>query len=402
LLLGAMAAVASWTEIRERPGFFYFNLLWNVAGVIGVFLALDLFLFFVFWEAMLVPMYFLIALWGHEDRLRAAIKFFIFTQASGLLMLTAIIALALVHHAQVGHYSFDYLDLLGQQMGSTAAFWIMLGFFIAFTVKLPAFPFHSWLPDAHTEAPTGGSVLLAGILLKTGAYGLLRFAIPLFPGAAAQFAPVAMGLGVIGIAYGAVVAFAQSDIKRLVAYTSISHMGFVLLGAYTMEALALRGTVMEMLAHGISTGALFMIAGALQERLGTREMARMGGLWQTVPRIGALGLFFVIASFGLPGLANFVGEFLVLFGAFGTAPVFAVLAASALVLSAAYGLILVQCTFHGPGEERALRDFGAREMATMGVMIVLLVWLGLFPQPLFDATGPVLNGLTTLTTTTAG
>ncbi|HET7062268.1 MAG TPA: NADH-quinone oxidoreductase subunit M, partial [Nitrosospira sp.] len=244
--LGIVAVLCSWTEIQERAGFFYFNLLWTLAGAVGVFLALDLFLFFFFWELMLVPMYFLIAIWGHERRGYASIKFFIFTQGSGLLMLLAILALVFIHYRSSGNLTFDYFPLLNVVMSDSASFWIMLGFFIAFAVKLPVVPFHTWLPDAHTEAPTGGSVVLAGVLLKTGAYGLLRFVVPLFPESALQFAPVAMGLGAAGVLYGALLAFAQTDFKRLVAYTSISHLGFVVLGVFAWNAWSVGGAVMQM------------------------------------------------------------------------------------------------------------------------------------------------------------
>ncbi len=394
LVLGLIAIAASWTEIRERAGFFHFNLMASVAGVIGVFLALDLFLFFVFWEVMLVPMYFLIAIWGHENRAWPALKFFIFTQASGLLMLLAIVALALVNYAGTGVFTFSYFELLGADLSSTAAIWLMLGFFLAFAVKLPVVPFHTWLPDAHTDAPTAGSVLLAGILLKTGAYGLLRFIVPLFPEAAAQFAPVAMALGVIGILYGGLVAFAQTDFKRLVAYTSVAHMGFVLLGIFAWNTLALQGAVMQMIAHGISTGALFMIAGALQERLHTRDMGRMGGLWGVAPRLSAMGLLFAIAALGLPGMANFVGEFLVLAGAWQESVTATVLAAAGLVIAAIYALWLVQRSFHGEAPAGlAMADFDRREMAITGVLAVLLIWLGLHPHPVLDLAAPALAGL---------
>jgi NADH-quinone oxidoreductase subunit M len=392
--LGLMAVVASWTEIKARIGFFYFNLLWTLAGVVGVFAAVDLFLFFFFWEVMLVPMYFLIAIWGHQHRIPAAFKFFLFTQGSGLLMLVAILALVFIHYRQSGMLSFDYFELAAAPLPPAMAFWIMLGFFLAFVVKLPAVPFHTWLPEAHTEASTGGSVILAGILLKTGAYGLLRFVVPLFPAAALEFTPVAMLLGVIGILYGAVLAFAQSDLKRLIAYSSISHMGFVLLGIFAWNPLALQGAVMQILAHGISTPALFMIAGALQERTHTRDMSRLGGLWSQTPRLAAIGLFFAIASLGLPGLGNFVGEFLVLLGSYPVNRYFTVTAALGLILAVLYALIMVQKTFHGePREPRQIPDFSHRDLSAMAAMIVLLVWLGLYPQPVFNLAQPALEGL---------
>jgi NADH-quinone oxidoreductase subunit M len=393
--LGLMAVAASWTEIAHRVGFFHFHLLWTLAGVLGVFMALDLFLFFFFWEVMLVPMYFLIAIWGHQHRLPAAFKFFLFTQGSGLLLLLAILALALIQFHNTGVLSFDYFDLLGAALAPTTAFWIMLGFFIAFTVKLPAVPFHSWLPDAHTEASTGGSIILAGILLKTGAYGLLRFVVPLFPAAAFDFTPVAMLLGVIGILYGAMLAFAQFDLKRLIAYSSISHMGFVLLGIFAWNSLALQGAIMQILAHGISTPALFMVAGALQDRINTRDMRRMGGLWSTIPRLAAIGLFFAIASLGLPGLGNFVGEFLILLGAYQVHIPFTVVAALGLIMAVLYALIMIQKVFHGEIEGRwlLLSDFSTHDMIAMAAMIVILVWLGLYPQPIFDIVHPALEGL---------
>lgn len=394
LLLGFIAVSASWDEISYKPGFFQANLLWTLAGVCGVFLALDLFLFFLFWEVMLVPMYLLIAVWGHENRGYAAMKFFIFTQFSGLLMLLSIVVLAWQGAEHNGQWSFDYFALLGLSLDGRMAMLVMLGFFIAFTVKLPGFPFHTWLPDAHTQAPTAGSVLLAGILLKTGAYGLLRFCIPLFPEASAQFAPVALALGAAGVIYGAVLAFAQVDFKRLVAYSSVSHMGFVLLGLYAWNNLALQGAVMQMVAHGVSTAALFMLAGALQHRLHTRDMYRMGGLWHQAPRMGACAMFFAVASLGLPGLGNFVAEFLVLVGLFAINPWLTAVAALGLITAAVYALWLMQQAFQGePDEERWMPDFGAREMATMGAMIVALLWLGLYPQPVLDLAQPVLNSL---------
>ncbi len=394
LLLGLIALSSSWSEIDQHSGFFQANLLWSLTGVVGVFMALDLFLFFVFYEVMLVPMYLLIAIWGHEGRAYASMKFFIFTQASGLLMLVSIVVLAYQHAQVSGSYSFSYFDLLGSPLDSSLGFWVMLGFFLAFTVKLPGFPFHTWLPDAHTQAPTAGSVLLAGILLKTGAYGLLRFTIPLFPEASLEFAPIAMALGAAGIIYGAVLAFAQSDFKRLVAYSSVSHMGFVLLGLYAWNSIAVQGAIVQMVAHGLSTAALFMVAGSLQQRMHTRDMSRMGGLWLNAPRMGACALFFTMASLGLPGLGNFVAEFLVLLGLFQVAPRVAVVAALGLVTGAIYSLIMLQRSFQGPGDpERAVPDYGGREMATMLLMIALLIWLGVYPQALLDLTQPTVDSL---------
>ncbi|MDZ7669690.1 MAG: NADH-quinone oxidoreductase subunit M [Gammaproteobacteria bacterium] len=399
VLLGAVAVISSWTEISQRHGLFQLNLLMTLAGVVGVFTALDLFAFFVFWEVMLVPMYLLIAIWGHEERGYASMKFFLFTQISGLLLLVAIIALVLHHQSASGVLTFDYRILLGAAAGVPA--WIMLGFLAAFLTKLPGVPLHTWLPDAHTQAPTAGSVILAGIMLKTGAYGLIRFVVPLFPEASLELRYPIMLLGAVSVVYGAYVAFAQDDFKRLVAYSSISHMGFVLLGVFAWNQVAVQGAVVQMVAHGFSTAALFMMAGALQERLHTRDLARMGGLWGRAPRMGAVTLFFVVASLGMPGLGNFVGEFMVLVGAFQVNVELTVLAALGLVVAAAYALLLMQRSFQGSpggsaqGGSAPLQDFGAREMAVMLVLAAALVWLGVYPQPLLDLSGPVLEGLGT-------
>ncbi|MFB3925415.1 MAG: NADH-quinone oxidoreductase subunit M [Syntrophales bacterium] len=380
--LGIAAVSSAWTEIRQRTGFFHFNLMLCLAGIVAVFLAVDLFLFYFFWEIMLVPMYFLIALWGHENRIYASVKFFIFTQVSGLFMLAAILGLYFVHGRNTGVYTFDYMQLLGTSIEPSIAILLMLGFVIAFFVKLPVVPFHTWLPDAHTEAPTAGSVVLAGLLLKTGAYGMLRFAVPLFPGASVSFTPAALVLGVIGIIYGAVVAFAQTDLKRLVAYTSVSHMGFVLLGIYAWNEVALQGAIMQMLCHGISTGALFILVGSLQERINTRSLDRMGGLWSTAPRMGGAGLFFALASLGLPGLGNFVGEFLILLGTYPVSPPMAAAAALGLVTSTIYSVWLVQRTFFGENTEKwKFPDLGKRETTVMAALIGVIVWLGIYPQP---------------------
>ena len=396
--LGAISIGSAWDEIKTQTGFFYFNLLWTLAGVIGVFTALDLFLFFFFWEVMLIPMYFIIAIWGHENKNYAAMKFFIFTQVTGMLMLVSILVLAYSHYTEFGLYSFKYEDLLSVTLGSSLQFWVMLGFFISFTTKLPSAPFHSWLPDAHSQAPTAGSVILAGILLKTGAYGLIRFTVPLFPEASLTFAPIAMGLAAFSILYCAKVAFAQSDIKRLIAYTSVSHMGFVTLGVYAWNEQALQGAVMTMLAHGLSAAALFMLAGGLQHRIHTRNMGDMGGLWTRVPRMAVVAVFFSVAALGMPGLGNFVGEFLALLGAFQANISATVIAAFGLILASVYSLWVIQKVFHGEYssdhfDESHLTDLSRREMFYFGAMMLGLVWMGMYPQSFLDLSQPVLTQL---------
>jgi NADH-quinone oxidoreductase subunit M len=387
--LGIVAVAASWEGIQKRIGFFHFNLLWILAALVGVFMAMDLFLFYFFWEMMLVPLYFLIGIWGHEDRIYAALKFFIFTQASGLFMLLSILGLYFVHGRATGTYTFNYFELLNTPMAASTAFWLMLGFFVAFAVKLPVVPVHTWLPDAHTEAPTAGSVDLAGLVLKVGAYGMIRFLVPLFPQATLDFAPVAMALGVIGILYGALMAFGQTDLKRLVAYTSVSHMGFVLLGIFAWNELALQGAIIVMLAHGISTSALFVLVGDLQDRIHTRDMGRMGGLWSVIPRMGGAALLFALASLGLPGLGNFVGEFLVLLGLYQVNPTMAAVATLGFIAATIYSLWMIQRAFFGENTEGwRIADSNHRELAIMTGMIVIIVWMGLYPQSFLNTSRP--------------
>ena len=394
LFLGIVSVLCSWTEIHESVGFFHFNLMWVLAGIAGVFLAMDLFLFYFAWELMLVPMYFLIVIWGHERRVYAGAKFFLFTQCSGLLMLLAILALYFIHHQATGVYTFEYSELLATPLPSSVQIWVMFGFFVAFAVKLPMVPLHTWLPDAHTEAPTAGSVILAGLLLKTGGYGLIRFVVPLFPSAARAFAPVALTLAVIGIIYGAVMAFSQTDLKRLVAYTSVSHLGFVLLGIFSWNSLALQGAVMTMVCHGLSTGALFVIVGGLQERLHTRDITRMGGLWTAAPLLSGSALFFSLASLGLPGLGDFVGEFLVLIGCYQVSAGLAVVASLGILASTFYGLRMMQRAFFGPNSRSwRLADLNPREGLLIGAMVVGLLWLGLYPRPVLHAFEPAMRNL---------
>ena len=392
--LGMMSVLCSWTEIRHRIGFFHFNLMWTIAGIAGVFLALDLFLFYFAWELMLIPMYFMIAIWGHERRVSAAIKFLLFTQLSGLLMLIAILALYFTHYRATGVFTFQYETLLDTELHPGAEMWIMLGFILAFAVKLPLVPVHTWLPDAHSEAPTAGSVILAGLLLKTGAYGLLRFVLPLFPNASHAVTPVALVLAVIGIVYGTVLAFAQTDLKRLVAYTSVSHLGFVVLGIFSWNSFGLQGAVMTMICHGLSTGALFILVGAIQERIHTRDMDRMGGLWATVPCLSGASLFFALASLGLPGLGDFVGEFLVLLGSYHINVEITILAAFGILASTFYALRMVQGVFHGVNTQRLqLSDLSARETFIVTPIIVGLLWLGLYPQPVLNTFSPAMRNL---------
>lgn len=384
-VIGVVAVATSWREITERVGQFHLALMLLLTAIVGTFLAYNLVLFYFFWELMLLPMYFLIAVWGHENRRYAALKFVLFTFIGSLFMLIGILGVYVLHGRSTGVYTFDLPDLIGTAVPAATALWLMLGFLIGFAVKIPVVPLHTWLPDAHTEAPTAGSVHLAGLLLKTGAYGLLRFAIPLFPGASAAAAPFVMALGVAGVIYGAVLAFAQRDFKRMVAYTSVSHMGFVVLGIYAGTQIALQGALIAIICHAFATGALFLIVGMLQERTHTRDFDRLGGLWATAPRMGGFTLFFALAALSLPGLGNFIGEFLVLLGTFQVNPVMAIVASLGLVVSVIYALRLVQASVFGPNSnEWSLADLSAREVGILASLAAILLWLGLYPQPVID------------------
>lgn len=405
-LLGVIAVLASWKEVQSGVGLFHLHLSLMLAGVLGVFLAVDLFLFFVCWEIMLLPMYFLITLWGHEaqggrGRFHAATKFFIYGQASGLLMLLAIVGLAFANFAATRVVTFDYEMLLQSQLNPVVGFVLMLGFFIAFAVKLPAVPFHGWLADAHQHAPTGASVDITGLLLKTSAYGILRFCLPLFPEASQQFAETAMIIGVASVIYGGVLAFGQTHLKRLVAYTSISHMGFILIGIYAFNAVALQGVVVMMVAGALSTAGLFVLCGQLYERLGTFDTREMGGLWTRLPTLPPIVLFFAAATLGLPGLGNFVGEFLVLMGAYKVAPVLTAISTLGMVLAAVFALALVHRTLYGPATaDTKLVAPVAREQLVLLVMMAGLLLIGLYPQPLLDASAGAITQIQQAVSTT--
>jgi NADH-quinone oxidoreductase subunit M len=385
--LTPIALLCSWESVTTRVREFCFFMLALEAAMIGVFVALDLFLFYVFWDAMLIPMYFLIGIWGYERRVYAAIKFILYTMAGSVLMLVAIIWVAYYHASVNGVPSFDLPDLYA--IGFPAAYqtWLFLAFAVAFAIKVPLFPFHTWLPDAHVEAPTAGSVILAGVLLKMGTYGLLRFAFPLFPAAALEFAPYLAALAVIGIVYGALVAMVQPDMKKLVAYSSVSHLGFVVLGLCAMNIAGTQGAVYQMLAHGVSTGGLFLIVGMLSDRRHTRLIADYGGLKAVAPRLVAAFLIVTLASVALPGLNGFVGEFLILIGAysgrFDGSVMWTAIAATGVILSAVYMLWMFQRVNYGPvtnPKNQGLKDLSPREWAVIAPICAMAIFMGVFPS----------------------
>ena len=384
-------------SISGRRKAFVVAMLFLETGLLGTFLSLDLLLFFVFFEVILVPMYLIIGIWGGKRRVYAAVKFFIYTAFGSALLLAAVIALAVMHSSQAadGTLSFDYLALLDLDISSTAQTWLFGAFALAFAIKVPLFPFHTWLPDAHVEAPTAGSVLLAGVLLKLGTYGLLRFNLTLFPEAAVSLVPVLAFLAVVGIIYGAVVAIAQSDLKKLVAYSSVSHLGFVVLGIFALTSAGLQGAVIQNVNHGLTTGALFLLVGMLYDRRHTKRISDFGGLAGRVPLMAGFFLFMAFASIGLPGLNGFVGEFLVLVGSFPSLPAFAVVAAFGVVLAAVYMLWAYQRVFTGPltSANRNLVDLSAKETAVLAPLAVLVLLLGLYPGILLDRTAPSVEAI---------
>jgi NADH-quinone oxidoreductase subunit M len=381
--LTPLALLSSWESVHKKTKAFSIFMLLLESAMMGVFVSLDLFLFYIFWDAMLVPMYFLIGIWGYERRVYAAIKFILYTMAASVLMLLAILGLAYLHSTTTGTYSFDLLKLYELQIDLHLQFWFFLAFALAFAVKVPLFPFHTWLPDAHVEAPTAGSVILAGVLLKMGTYGFVRFAFPLFPQAAGFFAPYIAGLAVIGIIYGALVAMVQPDMKKLVAYSSVSHLGFVVLGICALNMQGVQGAVYQMINHGVSTGGLFLIVGMLSDRRHTRLIAEYGGLKKVAPRLVAAFLLVTLSSIGLPGLNGFVGEFLILLGAFRRDPWMAAFAATGVILSAAYMLWMFQRVNYGPvsnEKNAALPDLRPREWAVIVPIVALSVLMGIFPN----------------------
>lgn len=386
--LTPLSVLASW-GITKRVKAFHLVMLLLETGMLGVFLALDLLLFYVFWEGMLVPMYFLIGVWGSERRIYAAVKFFLYTLTGSLLMLAGIVTLYFV-----GGRTFDVTELAGTAIPLRFQPWLFAAFFASFAIKVPIFPFHTWLPDAHTEAPTAGSVMLAGILLKMGAYGFLRFSIPLFPDSSARFAPWLALLGVIGIVYGGAVSVVQRDIKRLVAYSSVSHLGFVVLGIGVLSVTGTSGSVLQMVNHGLSTGALFLLVGMLYERAHTRKIEDLAGVNRLVPLLGGFFLLVSLSSLGLPGLNGFVGEFLILSGTFASSRGLAIAGATGVVLAAIYLLWAYERVFMGvervPHAERRSqwRDLSAREVAILAPVVALILWIGLYPRPFLERIEP--------------
>ena len=402
-LLTPISILSTWTAIEERVRDFMIFFLLLEIGMNGVFLAQDLFLFYIFWEFTLVPMYFIIGIWGGPRRIYAAIKFFLYTMAGSILMLLAILWLGIYGG------TFSVPDLIKQgNIPANVQMWLFLAFAAAFAIKVPMWPLHSWLPDAHVEAPTAGSVILAGVLLKLGTYGFLRFNLGLFPEATIRAAPWIALLATIGIIYGAAVSYAQADVKKLVAYSSVSHLGFVMLGLFALNSQGVQGAILQMINHGLSTGALFLLVGMIYEQTHTRELKVYGGLWKITPVFGTIMLIVALSSMGLPGLNGFVGEFTILLGAFGSLAInnawFAAISALGVIMAAVYILYMFQKMFLGPqgeivdevkqhGHGRGIRDLNWREIAIMVPLLILIFWIGLYPKPFFELIAPAVDQL---------
>src|SRR5437870_1124536 len=396
--MGIIAIASSFTAIDHRQKEYYVLLLLLQTGMLGTFCALDFFLFYVFWEVMLVPMYFIIGIWGGPRKLYAAIKFFLYTLAGSVLMLLSILALYFFNSSGIpflnihglgnpGTFAVLQYHKIGHLIPPTLQFWIFAGFFFGFAIKVPMFPFHTWLPDAHVEAPTAGSIILAAILLKMGTYGFVRFALPILPDGTKQWLLPIVILSLIGIIYGALVSLVQKDMKKLVAYSSVSHLGFVMLGMFALNPMGMRGSVLQMINHGISTGALFLLVGIIYERRHTRMIADYGGLAKQMPMYAALFLIAALSSMGLPALNGFIGEFTILLGAANRSLLWASLASIGIVLGAAYLLWLYQRVFWGPLDNPAnknIRDLNRRELGLLVALAAVLVWIGIYPKPIFD------------------
>jgi NADH-quinone oxidoreductase subunit M len=394
--LTPLAILSSWTAITEKVKGYYISMLFLETGMIGVFVSLDLFLFYVFWEAMLLPMYFLIGIWGGPRKIYATIKFVLFTMTGSLLMLVAILVLYFMNHGYTGVFSFDLLEINKLSIPLGAQSWLFGAFALAFAIKVPMFPFHTWLPDAHVEAPTAGSVILAGVLLKMGTYGFLRFCLPLFPNAFMHFVPLFSVLAIIGIIYGALVSMRQEDVKSLVAFSSVSHLGFVMLGLFTLNLQGIEGGILQMINHGISTGALFLIVGMVYERRHTRMIEDFGGLSKKIPIFAAFFMIVALSSIGLPGTNGFVGEFLILLGTFKSNVVYAVFAATGIILAAVYMLWMYQRTMFGKvtkPENENLKDLNLREKIILIPLVLVIFWIGIYPKQFFVKMEPSVKSL---------